>query len=131
MLLDDDDGGVGSTDVFIFLGKIDDICTYVPCTSEQAEDGLSSSEGTVYGPGGVDLSSGGGISSPRHSISSRISRMRSDVGVITDGTGVGTSYISSARDGPGRGVGGRGAGGRDGPAYTSGSVGPIGASGSL
>jgi len=90
MLLDDD-GGVGRTDVFIFLGKMDDICTYVPCTNEQAEDGRSSPDGTMYGPGGIDLSSDGGISSPRHSISSSISRMRSNVGVIIEGTGVGTS----------------------------------------
>jgi len=79
MLLDDD-GGVGRMDELILSRKIDNICTYVPCINEQAERS-SASAGMMYGSGGVDLSCDGGTSSPRLSISSRISRIRSDVGV--------------------------------------------------
>jgi len=87
----DDDGGVSGIDALTLSGKIDDIRTYVPCTSEQEEDDLSAPAGMMFS-GGVDLSRDGGTSSPWLSISSRISRMRSDVGVkAANKAGVGTS----------------------------------------
>jgi len=46
MLLEDD-GGVDGIDVLILSGKSDDTCTYVPCTSEQAEDGRSAPAGMI------------------------------------------------------------------------------------